>query len=298
MPGTSEEQLTGANLREDLTQLSEHLASPSAAEQPAQSTASRMHTLASVAECLPPTGDGHFSLLNAACSQEYHEQFRLLRTQLMLHRTRFAREEDFRVVCVMSTEKGEGKSFTASNLAAMLAVAGGQKVLLIDSDTASSPLRMGVPLSEGAGLPYALSAPEDWARAVHRVKDTPLYVMARSASSLSRNSAKLRPGLDLEPLPRLLGVVREHFEWIIVDGAAFASCPEARWLTAVADGTLLVVRESASSFGAVQESLASIPPERLVGVVFNQCKSKPKVRLRVRIKLGPKRSKALPSRSQ
>jgi Mrp family chromosome partitioning ATPase len=215
---------------------------------------------------VPPAGGGPFSLLNPACSNEYREQFRLLRTQLMLHRTRFERENDFRTVCVMSTQKGEGKSFTSSNLAAVLAVAGGQRVLLIDSDTGSLPLPIGVPLSEGAGLPYALSAPEDWTRTVYHVKGTPLYVLPRGTANPSHS-------LDLEPLARLLGVLRHQFEWIIVDGAAFASCPEAPWLTAVTDGTLLVVRESAASFGAVQESLASIPPERLVGVVFNHCGS-------------------------
>ena len=279
MPGTSQEQLPRADLLADLKQLSENLAGALPVELPARPTSSRMANLASVPECLPPTREGLFSLLDAACSNEYREQFRLLRTQLMLHRTRFEQDQDFRVVSVMSTHRGEGKSFTASNLAAVLAVAGGRRVLLIDSDTASQPLPIGVPLSEGAGLPYALSTPADWTRAVHHVKDTPLYVMARYAS-------KPRRSLNFEPLPRLLEVLREQFEWIIVDGAAFASCPDAQWLTAVTDGTLLVVRESASSFGAVQESLASILPERLVGVVFNQCKSKPKVRLRLRIKIG------------
>jgi Mrp family chromosome partitioning ATPase len=186
----------------------------------------------------------------------------------MLHRTRFEQGQDFRVVCVMSTQRGEGKSFTASNLATVLAVAGDQRVLLIDADPDGRPLPIGIPLPENAGLDSALAAPFDWARTIHLVKGTPLYVMARGS--------KPAGSTDFEPLPRLLEVVRQHFEWIIVDGAAFASCPDARWLTAVADGTLLVVQKNASSFGAVQESLASIPPERMVGVVFNQRKSKPK----------------------
>jgi Mrp family chromosome partitioning ATPase len=271
-----------------LTQLSDNLVSMPPVEPPTKPAASpkpkapRKRSLASVGECQPLTRDGLFSLLDPDCSSEYSEQFRLLRTQLMLHRTRFDQDQDFRVVCVMSTQKGEGKSFTASNLAAILAVAGDQRVLLIDSDPEGAPLPIGIPLPEKAGLDCVLSGPADWTRTVHRVKGTPLYVMARGSS-------KSRGHLDFEPLPRLLEALRAQFEWIVVDGAAFASCPDAPWLTAVTDGTLLVVRESASSFGAVQESLASIPPERLVGVVFNQCKSKPKSLLRVRIKIGRKR---------
>jgi Mrp family chromosome partitioning ATPase len=225
----------------------------------------KLLSLASVRECQPPTGDGPFLLFDPTCAGQYRDQFRLLRTQLMLHRDRFEHNQNFRIVCVMSTHKAEGKSFTASNLASMLALAGSQRVLLIDSDAQSCPIPIGIPLPEEAGLPYALSNPANWTRTLHRLKDTPLYIMARGGSQPSRN-------LDFTPLPHLLEILRWQFEWIIVDGAAFASSPDARWLPAVTDGTLLVVRESASSFGAVQESLASIPPERLVGVVFNQWK--------------------------
>jgi len=62
------------------------------------------------------------------------------------------------------------------------------------------------------------------------VRSTSLYVMARGG-------LKPSPNLDFGPLPRLLEILRTQFELIIVDGAAFASCPDARWLTAVTDGT-------------------------------------------------------------
>jgi Mrp family chromosome partitioning ATPase len=232
---------------------------PARIEIPAESPVD----LACAAECEPPTADGPFKVLDPSCSSEYLEQFRFLRTRLMLHRARFEQGQDFQVVCVMSANKGEGKTFTASNLAAMLAVTSGERVLFIDSDPESAPLPIGMPIVEKAGLSYALSKPGDWARTAQRVKGTSLYVMTRDTSTLSRN-------LDFGPLPRLLDLLRQQFEWIVVDGAAFASCPDARWLTAVSDGTLLVVRESASSFSAVKESIASVPPDRFVGVVFNQ----------------------------
>src|SRR5262249_41174025 len=128
-------------------------------------------TLDHAAECDPPTEHGLFSLLDPHCSREYREQFRLLRTQLMLHRSRFTHERDFQVVCVMSTHKGEGKSFTSSNLASVLA-ANGERVLLIDADPRSKPTPIGLPLSEESGLPSALAAPLDWMKDVHRVKGT------------------------------------------------------------------------------------------------------------------------------
>lgn len=218
--------------------------------------------LALVEECQPPAGDGPFRLLEPSCQDEYVQQFRLLRTQLMLHRGRFDQEQNFRIVCVMSTNKGEGKTFTASNLAAVLAVTGTERVLLIDADPESPPLKTGLPLPEDAGLAYALSEPADWARAVQRVNGTQLYIMARGGSVPSHS-------LDFGLLQVLLEALRPDFEWIVLDGTSFASCPDAQLLSASTDGTLLVVRENASTFGAVQASVASIPPEKLIGVVFN-----------------------------
>ncbi len=148
-------------------------------------------TLDHAAECDPPLSEGPFSLLDPYCSREYREQFRLLRTQLMLHRSRFPQERDFQIVCVMSTHKGEGKSFTASNLAAVLA-ANGEKVLLIDADPRSKPTSIGLKLSEDAGLPNALATPAEWMKDVHRVKGTSLYVMARGTEKASH---ELKPTL-------------------------------------------------------------------------------------------------------
>ncbi len=245
-------QPTGAARQDTLVRTAEESATePEAAAQ-----------LDYVEECEAPTGDGPFRLLDPSRQGEYLEQFRHLRTQLMLHRGRFDDEQNFRIVCVMSTNKGEGKTFTASNLATVLAVAGTARVLLIDSDPEGPPMTPGLPLADGTGLVYALAEPVDWPRAVTRIKGTQLYIMARGDS---------RPGdhLDFGPLQALLDAMRPHFEWIVLDGAAFASCPDAQWLSASTDGTLLVVRENASSFGSVQASLASIHPEKLIGIVFN-----------------------------
>jgi|WetSurMetagenome_2_1015567.scaffolds.fasta_scaffold268936_2 Mrp family chromosome partitioning ATPase len=73
-------------------------------------------------ECRPVAVGGMFAALHPECNQDYLERFQQLRTQLMLHRSRVAPAVDFHAVAVMSTRKGEGKSFTATNLASILAL--------------------------------------------------------------------------------------------------------------------------------------------------------------------------------
>ncbi len=223
---------------------------------------------------IAPAG-GLFALLDPACDAQYLEQFRLLRTQLLLHRSR-AGDIPFHSVTVMSTDPGEGKSFTASNLACVLAGTSTEDVLLIDAN----PEGRGFPIgeaSEGPGLHAALETPEQWRDSVVRAGATRLCILPRGSSG--------GRSWNLEPLPRLLALLQNSFDWIVLDGASFRTSPDAPWLASICDTTLLVVQESASSFGAVRDSLERIPAERFAGVVFNHHPPKRKQGFRVKLRI-------------
>jgi Mrp family chromosome partitioning ATPase len=219
-----------------------------------------------------------FAALHPECSHDYLERFQFLRTELMLHRTRVAPALDFRTVAVMSTRKGEGKSFTASNLAATLAACSGQAVLLVDGNPEGAELPLGVDVLK-AGLTQALAEPDTWEQSIHSVKDSTLCVMPRGR-------APGRP-MDFTQLPALLAHMRQQFEWVVLDGASFASSPDAEWLSAVVDGTLLVTQGGTVKFDAFQNSLVKVPEGRLVGVVFNE-RTQPSPSFRVRLRFSGK----------
>ena len=124
---------------------------------------------------------------------------------------------DFRTVAVMSTVAGEGKTFTAANLAAVLAVSTGHKVLLMDANPLGPGFHAQLGMSPDPGLVHALASPEDWMKCLRRLPGAPLYVMPRGAQ---RSNAL--NNVDFEPLPTLLEVLRSHFEWIILDGTSFS----------------------------------------------------------------------------
>ena len=92
--------------------------------------------------------------------------------------------------------------------------------------------------------------------------------------------------VNFEKLPALLDTLREHFEWIVLDGVSFASSPDAAWFSEACDGTLFVVGQNAPGFGGLNDALNQIPPDRMVGLVVNQGITPHKRGFRVRIKLG------------
>jgi Mrp family chromosome partitioning ATPase len=219
---------------------------------------------------------GMFATLHPECAQDYLERFQQLRTQLLLHRSRLG--SNFRSIAVMSTRRGEGKSFTATNLASVLAAGSTQGVLLIDGNPEGAELPLGVDVLKG-GLTQALLEPEKWAQAIHSVKDSTLSVMPRGRA-ISRS-------LDFTNLPRLLAQLRRHFEWVVLDGTSFATAPDAEWLSSVADGTLLVTQGGTVNFDAFQDTVQRIPQERMVGVVFNE-RPQPKESFKLRLKFSGK----------
>jgi Mrp family chromosome partitioning ATPase len=229
-------------------------------------------------ECRPVAVGGMFAALHPECNQDYFERFQLLRSQLMLHHARRMPAVDVRTVAVMSTRRGEGKSFTATNLASVLAASSTQGVLLIDGNSEGPELPLGVDVLKG-GLSQALAEPEKWAQSIHSVKESTLCVMPRGRA-ISRS-------LDFANLPRLFTALRRQFEWIILDGTSFATAPDAEWLASVADATILVTQGGSVNFDAFQETLMRIPPDNMVGVVFNQ-RPKPRESFRMRLKFSGK----------
>jgi Mrp family chromosome partitioning ATPase len=263
----------GPLLDTDLSNLSASLSGRSAEEgKSAKRTASGGPLVRP--ECRPVDVGGLFAALHPECSQEYVERFQLLRTQLMLHRTRSLPSLDFRTLAVMSTHRGEGKSFTATNLAATLATNTRQGVLLIDGNPEGAELPLGVDVLKG-GLTHALAEPDKWMQSIYSVKNSMLYVMPRG-----RVTGR---SIDFSQLQRLLSLMRRQFEWVIFDGASFATSPDAEWFSSVTDGTVLVTQGGTVGFGDFQESLMKVPEGRMVGVVFNQRKpASPAFGLRLR----------------
>ncbi len=210
-----------------------------------------------------------FPVLNPLCRSEYLEQFRALRTRLCLEQRNWSlREQDLRVVSVLSPAAGDGRSFVANNLAAALAVSDAQ-VLLVDVNCAAPKLHQSLGVPAAPGLTEALQGPRGlankaWWTVLHRVPESNLFTMTLGAGGASQIDT-----VDLQKLPSLIEHWRQCFDWVILDGPAFAATSDAEILSHIADASLLVVRPGYTAFAEAQQAAVRMPAERILGVVMN-----------------------------
>jgi len=187
------------------------------------------------------------------------EQFRKLAATLF-HAQRAGR---LKVLMVTSAAPGEGKTLTALNLARVLSESYRRSVLLIDADLRRPRLSEAAGLTTADGLSAAL-------------KSTDLRKI--SVTRLTEHLALLPAGRpDPEPLsgltsPRMQQLIEEgaeRYDWVIVDTPPIGVATDAGLLSAMVDGTVLVVKAGETPLQAVRHAVETLGQDRIVGVVLN-----------------------------
>lgn len=176
----------------------------------------------------------------------FAETLRNARSALLLSRTTERRGE---VLLMTSSVPAEGKSVTAVSLARVMAM-GGEKVLIIDCDLRRNTLGGLLDSSKRAGL---------------------VEVLAGTAPLNEALKADVVPGLDILPLSgpaftardlfggagmkNLLGSLRDHYDWIILDGPPALVVADARTLGVLADRLIMALHWSKTSRFATQTAV-------------------------------------------
>src|SRR5271155_522600 len=161
------------------------------------------------------------------------EAFRALRTSLLLSSPGAPPQ----VILVTSAMMQEGKSFTALNLAVVLAQTG-QKVLLVDSDMRRPVINKTLGISTNRGLSACLAGTEDSAAMIMKIEEIPgLHIMP--AGHMPPYPSEM---LASEALPQLVQHWREKFRYIVIDTPPVLAVTDAVVCARAADVVVLIAR--------------------------------------------------------
>ncbi|SRR5258706_2077043 len=187
------------------------------------------------------------------------EQYRMIRTKVLHH------PMQPRAIVVTSPTSGDGKTVTAINLAAVLALKKDTRVLLVDADLRRRDVHRVLGLPEKPGLSDVLSGAASLDESLVRLEQfSNLWVLP--AGSGNRNPAEL---LESRRWREVIGECRQRFTHVVIDATPIAAVTDFELIQLACDGVVLVVRPDHTDRGACMKSLESVSKEKMIGTVLN-----------------------------
>jgi len=200
------------------------------------------------------------------------EQLRAIRSQLMLRW--FDRAEERQVLTIVGTERGEGRTYLAANLAVVFSQLG-ERTLLVDADMRAPRQHYLFSLENRIGL-STLLAGRLREEAVVRVPDLPGLSILPSGPT-PPNPLELLNRINLEEF--MIGV-KGMYDVVIVDTPAMSIGEDAAMIAVKTGAALAVARSGATRVAAFSDMVQGLMDAgvAIVGSVLNEVPLKKKAR--------------------
>lgn len=212
-------------------------------------------------------GDGVVSETLVAAYDPFSPQvetLRTLRSQLMLRR--FTGQPNRKMLSIVSSARGEGRSYLAANLAVVFSQLG-ERTLLIDADMRNPCQHELFKLKNRSGFSSVLAGRDDM-QAVQRVNHfTDLSVLTAGATPPNPQELLGRPALS-----HLLHMLNETFDVILIDTPASSDFADAHIIAARAGAAMIVARKNISQLELVRQQSESMTQSgvEVVGSVLSE----------------------------
>jgi succinoglycan biosynthesis transport protein ExoP len=179
------------------------------------------------------------------------------------------RQSGFKVICVVSSTPGEGKTTVAINLAAHFALNSNERVLVIDADFHRQSLTNRVAPDARVGFREALEEPTALAKLVLKKERLNLDVLPCPASERLTNAAEL---LGTKEMEQLIEVASKTYDLVIIEAPPMAAVVDYKMIARHCDGFIFVVEWGKTSQRLVRECLsdASVVLDRVLCMVLNK----------------------------
>jgi len=189
------------------------------------------------------------------------EAIRTLRTNLMFSQS----VKSMRTLVVTSASPGEGKTTTASNLAAAFAQQG-LRVLLVDCDLRRARLHRTFKTAREPGFSDLVLGYQTEEAVTKDTEVRGLYLIP--SGKLPPNPAEL---LGSDAVRSTLLNLTEGYDLIVIDTPPLLAASDAAILATLAQGVVLVLRAGTTENAAAQQSLQQLTSvgARVIGAVLN-----------------------------
>jgi len=179
---------------------------------------------------------------------------------------------EVKVIGILSSLPKEGKTTVSANFGHLTALTG-HRTLLIDGDLHTRSLTRELAPHAKSGLVEALKDPRSFGYHIQRSKESGLDFLPSFVASRMVNSADV---IASKSMADLLAVVREEYEYIIIDLAPVMPVSDAKAVSHLVDAMVYVIEWGRTSRNALQESMASSEgiQKKVLGAVLNRANPK------------------------
>ena len=161
----------------------------------------------------------------------YAEMLRAIRTRMEF----ICKRKDKMVVCITSTESGDGKTFLSSNLASLFSMSG-KKTLLMDLDIRKPNIHTKMGLESGMGISNYLIGD---CKLEDTLADSPFDFDIMRAGTIAPNPGEL---IHSDKLAETIKQLREKYDFIVIDTSPIGLVPDAYTIIELSDIGLYVIR--------------------------------------------------------
>lgn len=194
------------------------------------------------------------------------EAYKLLRTNLFFCLPE-GNERACPAVGITSSVQGEGKSTTSINVAYMLAEHG-KRVCLVEGDMRAPTFKSRLKLQSTSGLSHVLAA---MGTDMKSLMATALHENLRviSAGEIPPNPAEL---LGSTRMTQFIALLREMFDYIIIDLPPITVVADALAVSGVLDGMIVVVEEGTTTRRELADAMQRLEviKDKILGFVVTR----------------------------
>lgn len=208
------------------------------------------------------------SLANPVIGFEFRESFKKIRRLI----TSDSKSHHHKLFTITSSLENEGKTTVAVNIAISLAKLN-CKVLLLDADLRKPAVIkfLDKKLEDGTNLTDYLTGEAELSDVTHYDEVLNMYIIG-----CNKGTGKANTLVTSEKMKQLLAILKEEYDYVIIDTAPLGFASDAEDIMLAGDTTILVVRRDIATALTINDTIEIITNTgtKILGCVYNDAEIK------------------------